>query len=405
MTEDCSYDTHTLYVYCEDATVDQLHQAMRQVVSDAKVLIPDLTCDVHVNLVCDRAGQSQRFAFVHVSNSALYNMLLGLSADGKERYAEVEAAPIVASDLSELWSQCSSIGSWADEEEETSAKRGPQLPPLISMKSIPLTSTVTTEVSDLPKEISFGVKRAMVTPPDEEFLAHVLKAKFVPSWVTASEVKQAFAPFVSDKEQYPQVSVRNGAAFVVFPTYGHEGQFALHMMKKLPCTKACTVKVNPVANSAESVCLTGLIEGVTEKAVEQAIVSVLGLMDEIDSMPHIEVKGFPKFQAKVTCENSAQVRSLLQRKNLSITASAMLIFNHAHGRDREIPAYRSVDKKTGRDTSSRPSSTRDTSQAPWEKNNRQTGAVNRGRGPAGGTRVKPPPTMNYGGAFAALLDE
>lgn len=79
-------DTHTLYVHCGCATKKQIVEAIE---AACKAYMEEhketLKCNIKVNLVENRDGVSFNFAFVFLTNSAVYHMLLGKNPDGTDR--------------------------------------------------------------------------------------------------------------------------------------------------------------------------------------------------------------------------------------------------------------------------------------------------------------------------------
>src|SRR5437660_9509185 len=80
------FDNHTLYVRFDVATEAQILNCFIEACGTYKKNHdPNLECRVRVNLVQDHQGNNFGFAFVFVTNPAVYHMLLGKNPDGTDR--------------------------------------------------------------------------------------------------------------------------------------------------------------------------------------------------------------------------------------------------------------------------------------------------------------------------------
>lgn len=293
------YDNHTLFIKCDCASADQIRLAFREALTNYKIATgKSLDCRYRVNLVENREGKSFGIAFVFITNSAVYYMLLGKNPDGSDRIEYIDDPSWVTPSDGELtndsgWSSISDPVytpgmSWADvsdyemefekkiEEERNRyvcPKMAIQLEPLMVLPPFKLTpqqidekrakiitdnegkTDFNSDLVEIPDLAYFGVDRAMATPVDPKFMHNILKCKEIPPWVTKEDVKMQFAPYATDsktlqerfikgrkvEETYPFVNINDDrVAFIIFDPSTHDAQFALHMMKKTLITKKTT---------------------------------------------------------------------------------------------------------------------------------------------------------------------
>lgn len=290
------YDNHTIYVKCDCASADQIRTSFHQALTNYQnITKKSIDCRIRVNLVENREGVSYGIAFVFVTNSAVYHMLLGKNADGSDRI-EYHDDPSWVSPLDGKitndsgWSTISppiySEGmNWAemtemDEdyeskiEEEKSKNNCPKIPfqlePLMVLPPYTLTEQQIQQkkskiISDnegkqdfnpllveIPKIAYLTVDRAKVPILDTKFMPNILKCKDIPMWVTKEDIKTQFSPYASDsksiherfikghrvEEAYPFVTINEQCiCFIIFDPQTHDGQFCLHMMRKTIITK------------------------------------------------------------------------------------------------------------------------------------------------------------------------
>lgn len=292
------YDKHTFFVKCETATPEQINQvflsALKKYQDDNNV---DLNCRVHVNLVENREGQSYGIAFVFVTNSEVYHMLLGKNPDGSDRveyrddpswqppkdgesvnesgWATI-SPPVYTKSMS--WAEISEADDEYEHQLELQKKKleqsknkliCPKIPvPLDPLMVLPPYKLNSDQIKlkrdkiiadnqgkkdfdpskiEIPEFAYLNIDRAIAVPLDPKFMPNILKCKNVPDWVTKEDIKMQLAPFASDsttiqerfikgrkiEETYPFVNINEDkVAFVIFDPSTHDGQFALHNMKK-----------------------------------------------------------------------------------------------------------------------------------------------------------------------------
>jgi hypothetical protein len=282
------YDNHTLYIKCESASSEQIRQSFSEaLIKYQNITKTTLDCKFKVNLVENREGISYGFAYVFVSDPAVYHMILGKNPDGSDRIEYRDDPSWIASvDEDSVndggWSVIS--GSilnftmdinWSDmvEEEEFEHRKKRHTRPKILVVLDPLMTLPPYRLTDnqilskrckiaadnkynqnfdgVPVEISemayLSVNRAMVSSLDPKFMHNILKCKDIPVYITKDDLKVQFSPFASDSktfqerfikgrrisETYPFVNISvDNVAFIIFDPRTHDAQFALHMMKK-----------------------------------------------------------------------------------------------------------------------------------------------------------------------------
>jgi hypothetical protein len=267
------YDNHTLFVRCDTATTSQIKDVFKNALTTYNMNNNNsLSGSFHVNIVETRNKVSLGIAFVFFTNPAAYHMILGKNPDGSDRI-EYRDDPSWVS-VQDTWSPIIPGSSWGDIAEEEESKLCPKIPitmePLISLPSYKLTDEQIQEKKDkiimlnkdkegfsesmvnVPDHSFLTISPAMANPLEDKFVANILKAKDVPSWVTNSDLKMRFAPYSSNsktivdrivkgrhfQETYPFININSdGIAFVIFDPSTHDAQFALHMVKKLYISK------------------------------------------------------------------------------------------------------------------------------------------------------------------------
>lgn len=295
MSADYFSDTHTLYVKCDCATAEQIRRSFSEALTTYQATTgTKLECRFKVNLVEDRNGTSFKIAFVFVTNSSVYYMLLGKNPDGSDRIEyrdDPSWSPPTDGDVNDAgWSTISPPVfkpgmSWADETEaeeeyqrqvEAEKQRYicPKIPvtlePLMVLPPYRLTpqqiETKRQKICeenygkpdfdpsrvDIPELAYFSVSAAIAKPVEHKYMPNILKCKNVPDWVTKDDLKVQFAPYVSDaetpqersikgrriEETYPFVNINDDrVAFIIFDPSTNDAYFALHMMKKTIITK------------------------------------------------------------------------------------------------------------------------------------------------------------------------
>src|SRR3989304_8449605 len=97
------YDNHTLYVKCDSASKEQIttafHEALENYQNATGAVVE---CRFRVNLISNREGKLYGVAFVFITNSDVYHMLLGKNPDGSDRVTYIDDPSWVAPSGDEL---------------------------------------------------------------------------------------------------------------------------------------------------------------------------------------------------------------------------------------------------------------------------------------------------------------
>lgn len=229
------YDNHTLYVRYYSATLDQLKVIFNNaLINYNKNHNKNTECSFYYNLIIDRNGESYGIAFIYVSNSQVYNMILGKNPNGTERikYLKEKKTKIIDKKI-----------NWGDSDDDDEIIGEVRLEPLMSLESL------INEQGDL---FNINVSRAMINKLEDKYVSNILKTKKIPNWVDALMIKNIFAPFASDNktqhsrvikgkkifDTYPFINInKEGICFVIYDIKTTDAQFALHMLKKITLTK------------------------------------------------------------------------------------------------------------------------------------------------------------------------
>lgn len=295
------FDNHTLYVRFDVATEAQILQCFMDACATYKrTYDATLECRVRVNLVQDHQGKTFGFAFVFVTNSAVYHMLLGKNPDGTDRIQylndptwvppsnpqeEVDRSIDNSSNFYG-WASLNDQGRlWADiveEEEEAQRQRELvlqayicpkikiQLDPLMVLPPIKLTpqqietkklkiiscnenkSDFDPNLITIQELLYLNIDRAAAKPVEPKYMPNILRCTNVPFWVTPADLKMQFKPYATDsetihdrcikgrrmQEAYPFININaENIAFIIFDPSTYDAYFALHMMKKTIITK------------------------------------------------------------------------------------------------------------------------------------------------------------------------
>ena len=293
------YDKHTLFVKCDCASAQQIRDAFAEALTKYQNDSGErIDCRYRVNLIKDRHGVPYGIAFVYVTNSAVYYMLLGKNPDGTDRIEHVDdpawvpppegkttndagwsthvkpvekVEPVDPDNMS--WADMCDFSDSSEDGEDgevTCPKIAIKLEPLMVLPPYKLTEEqienkrqkiilenegkddFDPDLVDVPEFAHFGIDRAMATEVDPKFMPNILKARKVPMWITKADLTVQFAPYASDSvtrqdrlikgnrisEPYPFVNINEDrVAFIIFDPSTHDAQFALHMMKKAVFSK------------------------------------------------------------------------------------------------------------------------------------------------------------------------
>jgi hypothetical protein len=292
------FDNHTLYIrsgFLTQAQVDGafnvLLQELRDIYANDDEYGPLMNKATFIaNVVTNTKGDMFRITFVHVSEPAVYYILLGKNPDGSDRFEEYDD-PDWTPPTSERREAPSGMTSWADiaefEEEEEAAHNHPKLiktfPPIAVLPLIQLSAEQAQrelnwlqlkakeegkdegEIDriELPRYGYFNVEPAFVEDPQPGECENILCCRIAPEWINVDMIRDKFQQFSTDlrlhfgkikgKEQkytFPTFNigenvnvttragkeVRTRMVYVTCSPYTKDASFALHMCKKFDIT-------------------------------------------------------------------------------------------------------------------------------------------------------------------------
>jgi len=268
-------DRHTLYVSTGAAgnedVVRSITKALKQLERTSKKKYP---CNIVANVIYDRDNIPYGFGYVYITNTQVYNMLLGKNPDGSDRtkIVEKESKSIFTPEDGVVW-----IEDWSQDERELEIE---ELPSLLVVPFHRYTREQASQFQKFyqkaklreekhrPKSplsydgFSFIFEKAHVKPVGEQYSLNILCGRKIPPWLNQKTVYNQFRRFVSDKRMkkktkiknrvaevpYPEVTInrKKGLCFIEFNPLSRDAQFALLMMTK-------TVYANPRNPSQKSV--------------------------------------------------------------------------------------------------------------------------------------------------------
>lgn len=275
-------NNHNVYVVAGEATDQQLIDSTKIFKKQLCEMFPDKgydKCEIIVNLVTDKDGNSFRHAYVWVSDIEVYYIMTGHNPDGTERFiikeddeTKEEPEEINFDDMD--WSDMMS----EEIKKESKVKIKEELPPILSLPGYEYTpaqyervkETLRSEAaannkpfdeSSVPKFGYFAASRARAGNVSPEYNSSILRS-IVPNWVTKEMIKSVFDRYSSTKtrdkiEQLsPKVSSskfikkdyttgktsEDKSQYVVLVEFGfNDAIFALQMTRKVkfinPVTK------------------------------------------------------------------------------------------------------------------------------------------------------------------------
>lgn len=251
------YDQHTLYVRSGVASKQQLRACIDGALKEIQIKLKQrINCQYWVNLVSDGQGLPRGYGYIWVSNPIVYNILIGLDQDGKEREV-VKQIPDPNWKEPEISFEeaCKQIdsGSWADDDQDfrelekkyqhpfTEVKV--KLAPLVTLPPYTYDETQKKHVEKLGNDSKLGyiqVSAAWVSDePDKmigdnmmEAVQHKLVCKQLPAHVTIDNLHTIFDKFNSLKyRKYPKISISGGRAFIEFEPGTRDASFAKLMTR------------------------------------------------------------------------------------------------------------------------------------------------------------------------------
>lgn len=97
------YDKNTLFIKCDCASSSQIQAAFRTALTNYREKTgKDIQCSYRVNVISNHQGELFGIAFVFVTNSAVYHMLLGKNEDGSDRVQFIDDPSWVSPSNGEL---------------------------------------------------------------------------------------------------------------------------------------------------------------------------------------------------------------------------------------------------------------------------------------------------------------
>lgn len=267
MSDNSVYDSHTLYVRCDNATAAQVRKVFADALANYQRSIgKPVDCMYRVNFIVDREGRSCSTAYVFITNPEIYHMIIGKNPDGTDRveyvddpsweppaqgeetnssgwcFTEPKKEPIKLPPLGE-----SLLGiNWADlcdsddEDDYAIVNTEPPkipcpLPPLITLppyvlteeqieeKRLKIIEENTGKKGFEPEKVTVApeshlyVARAAAFPLDRKFMPNILKTKNVPNWITAKDLKAQFSPYASDNKTLQERVIKGTSVWEPYP--------------------------------------------------------------------------------------------------------------------------------------------------------------------------------------------
>jgi hypothetical protein len=211
-------NNHNVYVVAGEATEQQLIDSTKIFKKQLCEMFPDKgydKCEIIVNLVTDKDGNSFRHAYVWVSNIEVYYIMTGHNIDGTERFiikdeeTKEEPEEINFDDMD--WSDMMS----EEIKKESKVKIKEELPPILSLPGYEYTpaqyervkETLRSEAvannkpfdeTSVPKFGYFAASRARAGNVSSEYNSCILRS-IVPIWVTKEMIKSVFDRYSTSK--------------------------------------------------------------------------------------------------------------------------------------------------------------------------------------------------------------
>lgn len=295
-----NFNQHMIYAKTGVATPSQIEAALKFMHKELeKIAGRPLPSDIEINVINGRGGKPVGFTYIWVSNTELFNAMIGRNFDGSERKGSVpdpeflQALPKEAYLPYDQWMEVFGDrlypvadparpdvylpnGTWLSDLEEEQGPdwsvfmNDPESAPMISGYLNPLVPTPTYSMS--PEQERDYVELTQRDPNPDHFAGpgriwltrstyrrpapglstSVLKASRVPNWLTPADIKAKFAKFVTDpsfkyghrvngqlvQESYPVVSFdKFNQVYVKFNPQSTDAGFASEMRKFVEFSK------------------------------------------------------------------------------------------------------------------------------------------------------------------------
>jgi hypothetical protein len=202
-------DKHTLCIQARDYSMEEI------IIFVKDWMKYDPTCDYILAFGTDHDNIFQGFAYLHVSKTSMFHVLLGKKPDGSENIAYIPDPTFVPTSTIDWTQNPFLVPLIIDWEKEATLALAPTLPhplpPLISLPDM---------VQILPAHIA-----------DNTQFTNSLIIKNVPDWITDDQIKKLVHPF-SNHETYPRLEKLHSSIKIVFNPGSFDAHFASFLLKK-----------------------------------------------------------------------------------------------------------------------------------------------------------------------------
>jgi len=250
-------DNNTLNVNIGISSKDDIYEILNRFVEQAsKILKRNINCFFRVNIP-NKQGEPMTFAYIRISNSEIYHLLLGRNPDGSERFNLVDDLNWVPPTIVDTGKK----KRWGDEMDEEDLLTRPKIKvPLEPLVPIPKLKYPKSRRDELLNE-QFKRKKLkdsdvkiedIVIPEYVEFdphpayikddIFHTLRCYSVPEPITEIDLFDHLQiyntkpglnyPLVKIKYETNKNGTKNRNAYITFDSGTHDAQFALLMVLK-----------------------------------------------------------------------------------------------------------------------------------------------------------------------------
>ena len=212
-----------LFIHSSVFDTKQIEQNLNFCIKKLKELNNSIkNCDIYVNVVANKEAQKYGHTYAWVSDTQVFNALIGLNFDGSERvdYTEDEDWTPPSIPLEEATKEAK--GNWAKEAEIEERYERPMkkvtLDPIIVAPGIKYTDE-QKKILDIEQNVGFiEIFPARVTIRSDENKSNSIYSSCIPDWVTEEMLFSFFRRFTKDKIvhknsktnksfSYPKVSI------------------------------------------------------------------------------------------------------------------------------------------------------------------------------------------------------
>ena len=255
-------NNHTLYITSGVAHREQLEESLGLAFEEISQIVGHpIDCKLQVNIVPGKNNEYLGICYVWLSNPLVYNLLLGLDDNGKERYETIpdpNFKPITEEEERLLLEEADNMSWCGIDELDSRRKECPmicrKLKPLVTIPGYTYTEDqyehlVRISKGDkvIPKMGYFEVGKAFVNEVFPDQAKNVLSCMMMPEKVPTEFIKKTFSEYVLnpkkvrvkflDKEfvdTYPVVCRKDKYVFIVFDPNTHDASFVKLMTTKMP---------------------------------------------------------------------------------------------------------------------------------------------------------------------------